>query len=90
MKEIMGVIAVGLGGLSAVFGVLGGVVLLKTWHYVFGILFAVKILISMSVLTATLSWWSVFLIPLGMLGGGFLFIGIGMLMGVIVQAILEG
>ena len=89
MKEILGLVVVVFSGLGAVFGVIGGTVLLNTFHIAFGIMFALKILIVMGVLVMTLSWWTVILVPIAMFVGGWLCIGIGILFGAISASILE-
>lgn len=89
MKEVLGFIVIILSGLSAVLGVIGGAVLLRTWWIAFAGLFVAKIVIWGASLAVTLSWWTVFLVPLGMFVGGFLFIGLGIVVGMLLAIIID-
>ena len=89
MKDFLKFAVVILSGLSAVLGVIGGAVLLRTWWIAFVVLFVLKIVIWIASLTITLSLWTVFLVPIGMFIGGFLFIGLGIVMGALASAIVD-
>jgi len=89
MKEVLGLVAVVLGGLSAFLGFIGGVVLLNTWAIAFVVLFVVKILIVVGVFTVALSWWTVILTPIGMFLGGLLCLGLALVVGTIIASIAK-
>ena len=89
MKKILGVYAMVLGILGAVLSVIGGGILLNTWWIAFVVLFVIKILTWIGILSITLSLWTVFLVPLGMFVGGWICIGLGVLVGGILASIAE-
>jgi len=89
MKDVMKLIAIVLGGISAVFGILGGVVMLRTWWIIAVILFVLKIVLIVIGSAVALSWWAVIFVPVGMFFGGLLLVAVSGFLGVVMATILE-